>query len=465
LLVSLLGGGPAAHRAPRCGVDGQPPASASGAPAFSWCSRTAVSTRMGADTPPRHTCRRVRGDDGKEAFVVEVSLPGIGAVAEVDLDVSRRQFVVTPQHTFAALRVDLEDDVLPGSVVAKFKKKKGLLRLELPVDPAAAAAAAATATEEPAAAAPEDPDAAAAAAAAAAKAEKKRLKNKKKRAKAKAKKLAEAEAMKAAAPVDGVDEVGAAGATGVGGEPAPSPAAAVDGATAAAAAAAAATQPVLGLPPGCAPAPPRPRSALKARGSNGNAPCSSGRDGNVGWQEVLQEVRDIEASGSMNPTPPRGGGGRGRGGRAQQASAGAALMADPEVQALLSQPGVMEPLQELMSNPQVGLAKHSGNMAAMMAFFRIQEKMKVLMSAPAQQAADDGNEGCAEEEGEASAEGQAIAVLLRRGRAAVMRGDVDRARGALKAGLEIDMSHPSLKTLALEIKEASASGSSPFRRS
>ena len=33
-----------------------------------------------------------------------------------------------------------------------------------------------------------------------------------------------------------------------------------------------------------------------------------------------------------------------------------------------------------------------------------------------------------------------------------MRGDVDRARGSLKAGLEIDMFNSDLTTLAKEIK-------------
>jgi len=44
------------------------------------------------------------------------------------------------------------------------------------------------------------------------------------------------------------------------------------------------------------------------------------------------------------------------------------LFSDPEVVALMSQPGVGEAIQEIMSDPQGGLAKHQGNPAVMAAF-------------------------------------------------------------------------------------------------
>jgi hypothetical protein len=59
-----------------------------------------------------------------------------------------------------------------------------------------------------------------------------------------------------------------------------------------------------------------------------------------------------------------------------------ALMQDPEVVQLMSQPGVMGPLQEVMSNPQVGVPKHMDNVPVMKAFMAIQEKMQALSAAP-----------------------------------------------------------------------------------
>ena len=44
------------------------------------------------------------------------------------------------------------------------------------------------------------------------------------------------------------------------------------------------------------------------------------------------------------------------------------LFSDPEIMALMSQPGVGEAIQEIMSDPQGGLAKHQGNPAVMAAF-------------------------------------------------------------------------------------------------
>ena len=44
------------------------------------------------------------------------------------------------------------------------------------------------------------------------------------------------------------------------------------------------------------------------------------------------------------------------------------LGSDPEIMALMSQPGVGEAIQEIMSDPQGGLAKHQGNPAVMAAF-------------------------------------------------------------------------------------------------
>ena len=68
-----------------------------------------------------------------------------------------------------------------------------------------------------------------------------------------------------------------------------------------------------------------------------------------------------------------------------------------------------------MGNPQLGLMKHQNNPTVMMAFMKIQEKMKELMANPQPAVTDDDPED--EEEGD-SLETQAITVLLKRGRAA-----------------------------------------------
>ena len=52
-----------------------------------------------------------------------------------------------------------------------------------------------------------------------------------------------------------------------------------------------------------------------------------------------------------------------------------ALFQDPEIMALLSQPGVGEALQDMMSNPGAGMAKYANNPTVMAAFQKIQEKM------------------------------------------------------------------------------------------
>ena len=109
------------------------------------------------------------------------------------------------------------------------------------------------------------------------------------------------------------------------------------------------------------------------------------------------------------------------------------------------------PLQEIMSSPQVGLPKYRDNYPVMITFMKIQEKMKAMIDAPPTEELQD--EGV-EEEG-ANFEAQAIAVLIKRGRAAVLRGDVEKAREALKAGLKIDMANPELKNLMTMIKSAS----------
>ena len=104
----------------------------------------------------------------------------------------------------------------------------------------------------------------------------------------------------------------------------------------------------------------RPRSALKPRGDNGNAPQSSGRGeaGGIRWKEgeKIQQVLDIEATGNMNPTPPRSRGARNKG---LQQSELQAIMQDPEMQALMSQPGVVGPLQEILTNPQQALPRYA----------------------------------------------------------------------------------------------------------
>ena len=51
------------------------------------------------------------------------------------------------------------------------------------------------------------------------------------------------------------------------------------------------------------------------------------------------------------------------------------IFQDPEIMALLSQPGVGEALQDIMSNPAAGMAKYANNPAVMAAFNKIQAKM------------------------------------------------------------------------------------------
>lgn len=189
--------------------------------------------------------------------------------------------------------------------------------------------------------------------------------------------------------------------------------------------------------------PARPKSALRRPSGKGGV-SSAGKGIQFRSAAELQEIFEIEASGNGNPTPPRGGGSSRR-----QNSAGKALMSDPEIVALMSQPGVVGPLQEIMSNPQVGLEKYRDNYPVIMTFMKIQEKMKIAMAAPPP---------VADEDEEVNFEDQAIGVLLKRGRAAVARGDLKCAREALKSGLTIDMTNTDLKTLAHDIKAMSDMG-------
>lgn len=204
--------------------------------------------------------------------------------------------------------------------------------------------------------------------------------------------------------------------------------------------------------------PPRPRSALKTRGTNGNAPGSSGKTEGIRFAEQLLDVRDIEAVGNCTPTPPRT---RPAAMRRQQ-SAGQALMQDPEIMQLMSQPGVMAGVQEIMNDPQTGLVKYQHNPMVMVTFMKIQEKMKLLQkmeAAPSNSVEDEGDADPADKDAQvsdASLNAQAVAVLLKRGRMALVRGDVDKARGALKAGLQLDIMNADLKALMQDIKSQSS---------
>ena len=116
----------------------------------------------------------------------------------------------------------------------------------------------------------------------------------------------------------------------------------------------------------------------------------------------------------------------------------------------MSQPGVMGPLQEIMSNPQVGLQKHMDNQAVMKTFMTIQKKMKALAAAPPPPPPVEGE---AEELSEGDMIASAVAVLLKRGRAALMRRDVEKARGALRAGLQIKLGSNLDQTTHLDLKQ------------
>ena len=209
--------------------------------------------------------------------------------------------------------------------------------------------------------------------------------------------------------------------------------------------------------------PPRPRSALKTRGTNGNAPDSSGKLEGIRFAEQLLDVCEIEAVGNCTPTPPRTRGPAMR----QQQSTGQALMQDPQIMQLMSQPGVMAGVQEIMNDPQAGLMKYQNNQIVMVTFMKIQEKLKLMQNMEATNSVQDGSETADPEDApeptkeqgaeisDASLNASAVAVLLKRGRMALVRGDVDKARGALKAGLQLDIMNPDLKALMQDIKSVS----------
>eukprot|EP01043_Picozoa_sp_COSAG02_P025673 COSAG02_NODE_1451_length_12556_cov_3.624258_2_plen_465_part_00 len=69
---------------------------------------------------------------GCSALAVKIHLPGVTAAEQVSLDVGASQIVVTTL-TCARLEVDLPRAVMPEHVTARFKKKSGVLHLELPM--------------------------------------------------------------------------------------------------------------------------------------------------------------------------------------------------------------------------------------------------------------------------------------------------------------------------------------------
>lgn len=108
----------------------------------------------------------------------------------------------------------------------------------------------------------------------------------------------------------------------------------------------------------------QPRSALKPRGTNGNGPNSSGKEEKVRFAARLEDVQLCEATGNMHPTPPRSR-------RGAQQSAGSVLMQDPEIAAMMSNPGVADALQAMMTSSgpdelQAHLRTHQHNPAVMM---------------------------------------------------------------------------------------------------
>jgi hypothetical protein len=98
---------------------------------------------------------------------------------------------------------------------------------------------------------------------------------------------------------------------------------------------------------------------------------------------------------------------------------------------------------------------------------KIQEKLKLMQNMEATNSVQDGSETADPEDApeptkeqgaeisDASLNASAVAVLLKRGRMALVRGDVDKARGALKAGLQLDIMNPDLKALMQDIKSVS----------
>eukprot|EP01047_Picozoa_sp_COSAG01_P066832 COSAG01_NODE_9305_length_2488_cov_23.573462_2_plen_120_part_01 len=84
---------------------------------------------------PEHTVTRVQAcaDGATGALLrVEVALPLVKSVAEVSLDVSERGFALTSE-LYAPLHCELEAEVEAEQARARFLKKSGTLRLELPL--------------------------------------------------------------------------------------------------------------------------------------------------------------------------------------------------------------------------------------------------------------------------------------------------------------------------------------------
>lgn len=84
-----------------------------------------------AETEVTPTHRLTLSPDGT-ALIVEVELPDVGSVAEIDVDLSPRRVDV---HVLSAyrLQLDLQQAVDDAAAQAKFLKKRSVLRLTLPL--------------------------------------------------------------------------------------------------------------------------------------------------------------------------------------------------------------------------------------------------------------------------------------------------------------------------------------------
>ncbi|KAK3241133.1 hypothetical protein CYMTET_49066, partial [Cymbomonas tetramitiformis] len=98
-------------------------------------SRSAVSSATAGCSvqTPKYTVAEVDiGEDGERAQLVEVLLPGIDCMGLVDLDVGKRSVTLKVKDAYA-MHLQLQHEVRIHDVVAKFKKKKCLLTISMPI--------------------------------------------------------------------------------------------------------------------------------------------------------------------------------------------------------------------------------------------------------------------------------------------------------------------------------------------
>ena len=124
VVVPGLGAGTAAAAPGLIEELGQPPASDGG---------FAQRLRGGMSAPRVPDASATLLDGG--AVVVRVELPGLGSVAQCELDVAEHELTLQAPG-FASLTLSLPARVLPDGAAAKFKKKQQALVVSIPAAPA-----------------------------------------------------------------------------------------------------------------------------------------------------------------------------------------------------------------------------------------------------------------------------------------------------------------------------------------